>query len=401
MKIFYAQSGGVTAVINATLASLVQAARTKDLQVCLGLHGIKGLLNEQWVDSATLSESDLAKIALTPGGSFGSCRYSIREDEAAIICDKLAAHGFDALIYQGGNDSQLTLLKISQELRRRHCPTICLGIPKTIDNDLPITAFCPGFPSSAEFLIRGFRGACLDLQSMCQDSTKVFIVETMGRHTGWLTAACGLSHTELFPGPNLLLVPEVRHPLEEILEEVAQQVKQEQFCAIALSEGYAPTSGTSTDSFGHAQLEGSGLFLKKNIEKHLKLKTRLCVPDYFQRSFFSTANTLDTEISALLGTKAIDYLTEQQPSGHMLTIAPPAAQGNKAWEISSCPLAAVAGQERPLPRDFLDEKGWCLSRAGRGYFSQLLDESLSSDRNLVGLQHLWPHYLRQQWIANR
>lgn len=393
MKIFYAQSGGVTSVINTTLAYLVRSAREQGWEVCLGICGIKGLLRDEWVAASTLSEVDLQQIAATPGGSFGSCRYRISEQETALLCDKIVAHQFDAVIYQGGNDSQLTLLKISQELQSRGLEVPCLGLPKTIDNDLPETDFCPGFLSSAQFLMRGIRQACLDVQSMCEDSTKVFIVETMGRHTGWLTASCGLMHEELFPGPQILLVPEIRQPLEMIAEKINSVVSEDGFCAIAISEGYAPDSGTMSDAFGHKQLEGSGMFLKQYAQSQLELKTRLCVPDYFQRSFMATASSLDLEVSAALGKAAIELLQHQAGSGQMLTISYDFCASK--WGLSQCPLENIAGKERPVPREFFDELGWGLSPSGRHYFKTLCSD-LHTDRTLPGLQLFWPHFLRQK-----
>lgn len=393
MKIFYAQSGGVTAVINATLVGLVRAAQKEGWTICLGLCGIKGLIRDQWVQASELTESDLNKIALTPGGSFGSCRYSITSAEASILCDKIVAHGFDAVVYQGGNDSQLTLLKIAHFLQARGLKIPCLGLPKTIDNDLPETDFCPGFLSSAEFLMRGIRGACLDVQSMCEDSTKVFILETMGRHTGWLTSACGLMHERSFPGPQILLVPEIRQPLEAIEQQISTTVARDGFCAIAISEGYAPDSGTGSDAFGHKQLEGSGMFLKKHIESTLKLKTRLCTPDYFQRSFIATASVLDLKVSDALGAEAINYLKKGGPSSQMLIVKYDFNAQN--WGIEHRPLGAIAGQERPVPREFFESSGWALSSLGRHYF-QSLCSSLWENQQLPGLQNLWPHYLRQQ-----
>ncbi|MBM4222764.1 MAG: diphosphate--fructose-6-phosphate 1-phosphotransferase [Gammaproteobacteria bacterium] len=382
--IFYAQSGGVTSVINQSLVGLIRSARQHNMRLLVGLDGIHGLLTESFFDTASLSEEDLSRIAKTPGGSFGSCRRKLKESDHSQIIHSIKKYSFDAIIYQGGNDSQSTLNRINQLCLENQISCQTIGLPKTIDNDLMETDLCPGFGSAARFLTLAARQLCLDLSSMCRDSTKVYIIETMGRHTGWLAASVGLSHQKFYPGPQIILVPERTHSQSDLLSEIEKHVQNDGYCCICVSEGYSPTNlHNHQDSFGHATLQGSGLGLKALIENQCGFKTRLCIPDYLQRSFGLLCSSRDAQQSYMLGEKAIELLLNGC-SGHMITIQ--RHFDHRDWSFSTAPLATIADKERHLPLEYLSVDGWTLSDIGRQYFTWALGPDV-----LQEMDYFWPH----------
>ncbi len=391
MRIFYAQSGGVTSVINTTLASLIKKAREKNDEVLIGINGIKGALEGKFFNTEYLSEEDINLIKETPGGSFGSCRYKLKEEDLPVIDNFFSANKIDAFVYHGGNDSQDTTLKISKYLSAKGRDILCLGLPKTIDNDLNGTDISPGFSSSARFLNLALRQTCLDVRSMCNDSTKVFIIETMGRHTGWLAASCGVAHTPNFPGPHLLLIPEIKHDSFKIIEKIKENVKIFGFCAIAISEGYQPDL-SNKDSFGHGQLSNSGQKLYSLVKENLGFKTHLAIPDYLQRSFYTQASDLDKKISTQIAEKAIENL-HHGVSDKMIAIKIN-QYSPLIYEILTINLDDVANKEKFVPRDYLDEEGFHLSPKGRDYFEALLRQE-----NGMIFPKFWPHFLNQKTIA--
>jgi len=392
-RIFYAHSGGVTSVINASLVGLVRAARTANIEVLIGMNGIRGLIHREYFSSHKLSEKDLEKILHTPGGSFGSCRYKLQNSDFQHVCDHIAQDHIEAIVYQGGNDSQSTLLTLSQYFHTHniHCRT--LGLPKTIDNDLMGTEVSPGFGSAAFFLTLSMRQLCLDLRSMCQDSTKIYIMETMGRHSGWLAASTGLSHTSDFPGPHILCVPEKIHDNHDLLNKIQSCVDRDGYCSIAISEGYqsheiAHSSALETDAFGHKRLQGSAHTLKDLIDAALHMKTRLCIPDYLQRSCAMMRSDRDVAQSVALGEQAIVALTQSDCDRAMLTIM----RDNQAleWHCAHVPLTQVALHEKGLPLEYLSQSGWELSAQGQEYMRWAIGPQIEAV-----FDTFWPHSFNQ------
>ncbi len=390
-RIFYAHSGGVTSVINATLVGLIREAHRNHIEVFIGLNGIHGLISRNYISSKSLSEEDLDKIQNTPGGSFGSCRYKPKDLDFQTIFQNIFLDQIDAIVYQGGNDSQLTLYTLTLYLQNQGNPCRTLGIPKTIDNDLKETDVCPGFGSAAFFLSLSMRQLCLDLRSMCLDSTKVYIMETMGRHTGWLTASLGLSHCERFPGPQIILIPEWPHETEKILQKISDFVKNDGYCAIAISEGYFVDSESlfpTQDAFGNKMLCGSALHLQRLVTKNLSYKTRISLPDYMQRSSAVLRSPRDFTQSYLLGVQAILRLSQEKSfNGLMLTLKKD-LRNTQEWSIESVPLAVVAGYENPFPLSYVECDGWQLSSEGRAYMEWVIGPECMGQ-----LAQFWPHAL--------
>ncbi len=390
-RIFYAQSGGPTAVINRSLVSLIDAAHNKNIEILIGCYGIHGLKEKKYVSSHSLSSRDLEKIRNSPGGSFGSCRYFIKDADLPILAQHLKELGCDAIVYQGGNDSQLSLLRMSRYFHSQKMAILSIGLPKTIDNDLAECDLSPGFSSAAFFLAQVFRNLCLDLSSMCRDSTKVYIVEAMGRHSGWLGAAASIAHTPHFPGPQVFIVPELQLNMSALFEKIQFYVRTNGYCAISISEGSSLKNHhfeILKDDFGHVYLEGSGLHLKKLIESQLNYKTRLSIPDYLQRSASFAISNLDKEISDSLGPYCLSLLAAGI-NEKMITIRRN-TQPHQPWHLDTTHLQNVAGQERHIPKNFLDEENFALSAAGLDYFHWALGSQWEDIET-----RFWPHWSHQ------
>ena len=295
---FYAQSGGVTSVINATAASLILTAKKYPNhigKVFAGKNGIIGALREELIDTSKESMSSIKNMMEIPGGAFGSCRYKLKDyDEDASEYERLIevfkAHNIGYFFYNGGNDSADTAYKISKLGEKVGYDIKCIAIPKTVDNDLALTDCCPGFGSVAKYIATSTLEASLDLKSMSESSTKVFILEVMGRHAGWIAAAGGLAKNENTKAPHIILFPEINFNQKNFLTKVKKSVSKDGYCVVVASEGIRNSKGkfltesSSTDSFGHAQLGGVAPFLSNLVTSNLKLKTHWAVPDYLQRS---------------------------------------------------------------------------------------------------------------------
>jgi len=403
---FYAQSGGVSAVINASACGVLQTARQHSDaigKVYAGRNGIIGALTEDLIDTSVESEAVIAALKHTPGAAFGSCRYklsSIHEHRAQYerLIEVFRAHDIGFFFYNGGGDSQDTAYKVSQLGAELACPIVCIGIPKTMDNDLPVTDCSPGFGSVAKYVATSLREAAFDLAAMSRTSTKVFTLEVMGRHAGWTTAACALAADHEGDGPHILLLPEVAFDEGRFLRKVAEALERYDHCVIAVSEGvkgpdgeFLSASGLK-DSFGHAQLGGVAPLISNLISTKLDCKCHWAVPDYLLRSARHIASETDLEQAYAVGRAAVEFAIAGRnavmPAIRRLSDAP------YRWEIIAAPLAEVANQEKLLPPDFISSDGFGITEAARRYLAPLIiGEAYPPFRN--GL----PDYIKLRNVA--
>jgi len=382
---FYAQSGGVTAVINATACGLIQEARRhpdRIGKVFAGRDGIIGALTENLIDTSLESDEDIARLRSTPGGAFGSCRYKLKslEDHRAQyerLIEVFKAHDIDYFFYNGGNDSMDTAWKVSQIAEKMGYPVVCVGVPKTVDNDLPLTDCCPGFGSVAKYVATSIREAGYDVASMAKTSTKIFVLEVMGRHAGWITAACGLAAENVGEPPHILLFPEVPFDPERYLARVQQCVEQYGYCTVAVSEGLSDASGKliaesgTKDAFGHSQLGGVGQMVAQLVKDRLGYKYHWALADYLQRSARHLASRTDLEQAHALGVAAVD-LALAGKNAVMATINR-LADAPYRWEIGNAPLKDIANVERKMPADFITPDGFHITDACRTYLQPLIE----------------------------
>lgn len=382
---FYAQSGGVTAVINATACGLIQEARRhpdRIGKVLAGRDGILGALTEDLIDTSRETDEAIARLQSTPGGAFGSCRYKLRslEEHRAQyerLIDVFKAHDIGYFFYNGGNDSMDTAWKVSQIAERMGYPVVCVGIPKTVDNDLPLTDCCPGFGSVAKYVATSIREAGYDVASMARTSTKIFVMEVMGRHAGWITAACGLASEQAGEPPHILLFPEVPFVPARFLERVQQCVEQYGFCTIAVSEGLADADGRliadsgQKDAFGHSQLGGVGQTVAELIKQKLSYKYHWALADYLQRSARHLASRTDLEQAHALGVAAVN-LALQGKNAVMATIERLASEPYR-WRIGEAALKDVANVERKMPPEFITPDGFHITETCRAYLQPLIE----------------------------
>jgi 6-phosphofructokinase 1 len=402
---FYAQSGGVSAVINASACGVLQTARqhsAKIGKVYAGRHGIIGALTEDLIDTSLESESAISALKHTPGGAFGSCRYklgSLHEHRAQYerLVEVFRAHDIGFFFYNGGGDSQDTAYKISQISAGLGYPIVCVGIPKTIDNDLPITDCSPGFGSVAKYVATSLREAAFDVAAMRRTSTRVFIMEVMGRHAGWITAACALAAEHEGEAP-ILLLPEIAFSEERFLAKVGETLTRYDECVIAVSEGVKGPDGEfisasgSTDAFGHEQLGGVAPVISNLISAKLGSKCHCAVPDYLQRSARHLASETDLEQAYAVGRAAVEFAiagrSAVMPAIRRLSDVP------YRWDIIEAPLSEVANQEKLVPRDFVTADGFGITAAGRHYLAPLIvGEAYPPFKN--GL----PDYVKLQNVA--
>lgn len=381
---FYAQSGGVTAVINATAAGVIQTARAhgdKIGTVYAGRNGIIGALTEDLIDTSQESDEDIAALRHTPSGAFGSCRYKLKGlDESKAQYDRLIevfkAHDIGYFFYNGGGDSADTAHKVSQLGDRLGYPIICVGIPKTVDNDLPITDNCPGFGSVAKYVAVSIREAAFDVASMALTSTKVFIMEVMGRNAGWIAAAGGLAAEKEGDPPQVILFPEVPFDEEAFLERVRKSVDEQGYCAIVVSEGVRNSDGKflseagTKDAFGHVQLGGVAPMLANLVKEKLGYKYHWAVADYLQRAARHIASKTDVEQAYALGKAAVELAIEGRNA--VMPVIVRKSDAPYSWKIGSADLADVANVEKKMPRDFISEDGFSITEACRRYLSPLI-----------------------------
>src|SRR6186713_3155789 len=381
---FYAQSGGVTAVINASAAGVIEAARRHRStigKVYAGRNGIIGALTEDLIDTSKEPAASIRALKHTPAGAFGSCRYKLKGlDESRAqyerLIDVFRAHDIGFFFYNGGNDSADTCLKVSQISAKLGYPIVAVHVPKTVDNDLPITDCCPGFGSVAKYVATSMMEAVLDIESMAKTSTKVFILEVMGRHAGWITAATGLAQAKPGQAPHVLLFPEIAFDQDAFLARVDDSVKKFGYCAVGVSEGLQDKEGKFLsdsglkDAFGHAQLGGVAPRIAEIVRGKLGLKHHWAVADYLQRSARHIASKTDLEQSYAVGKAAVEYAVKGQ-SGVMPTIVRTSSKPYR-WKIGVAKLSDVANVEKKMPRDFITADGFHITQKCRNYLAPLI-----------------------------
>ena len=381
---FYAQSGGVTAVINATACGVIETARRHEDRigtVFAGRNGILGALAEELIDTSRETPAAIAALRETPGGAFGSCRYKLAppekdEREYARLMDVFRAHDIGYFFYNGGGDSQDTAHKVAELGEREGYPIACVGIPKTVDNDLPLTDTCPGFGSVAKYVAVSIREAALDVASMCETSTKVFILEVMGRHAGWIAAAAGLAQRDRGDAPHLILFPEVPFDEKDFLQKVKQTVEANGYCVIAASEGTRYADGRflaeagTRDAFGHTQLGGVAPVLAEIVNSSLGYKYHWAVADYLQRPARHIASGVDVEQAYAVGEAAVEFAL----SGKNAVMAAIVRKSDKPyrWQIGEVPLKRVANVERTMPKAYISGDGYGITAAARRYLAPLI-----------------------------
>ena len=381
---FYAQSGGVTAVINATACGVIETARkhkNKIGKVYAGRNGIIGALTEDLIDTSKESTSAIAALKHTPSGAFGSCRYklkSIEENRAQYerLIDVFKAHNIGYFFYNGGGDSQDTSHKVSQLSKKMGYPIQCIGIPKTVDNDLPVTDNCPGFGSVAKYVAVSIKEAAFDVKSMAETSTKVFVMEVMGRHAGWIAASAGLAAEKEGDAPHIILFPEIAFDQKAFLKRVKDCVDKYGFCVICVSEGARYDDGTfladagSVDAFGHKQLGGVAPVIANMIKQEHGYKYHWAVADYLQRAARHIASKTDVDHAYAMGKAAVQFAL-QGKTAIMPTIVRTSNKPYK-WKIGSTTLAKVANVEKMMPRSYITKDGFGITGRCKTYLAPLI-----------------------------
>ncbi len=384
LNAFYAQSGGVTAVINTSACAVIETARKhKDKigKVYAGRDGIIGALTEDLIDTSKEPAANIAGLRYTPGGAFGSCRYklkSLEESRAQYerLIEVFKAHNIGYFFYNGGGDSADTCLKVSQLSEQMGYPIVCVHVPKTVDNDLPVTDCCPGFGSVAKYVATSIREAGYDVASMAKTSTRVFVLEVMGRHAGWITAACGLASEKEGEPPHILLFPEVAFDEDKFLGRVEETIKRHGYCVIGVSEGLRNKDGQflsesgMRDAFGHAQLGGVAPIIANLVRERLKLKYHWAVADYLQRAARHIASKTDVAQAYAVGKAAVE-LALKGKNAVMPTIVRKSNRPYK-WSIGVADLKDVANREKMMPRDYITEDGFHITAKCRAYLQPLI-----------------------------
>lgn len=380
---FYAQSGGVTAVINASACGVIQAAKESDDigTVYAGHNGIIGALTEELIDTDQENEQTIAALKHTPSGAFGSCRYklkSLEENEAEYmrLIEVFKAHDIGYFFYNGGGDSADTCLKVSTLSEQLGYPIQAIHVPKTVDNDLPFTNNSPGFGSVAKYVAISTQEAGLDIASMCKTSTKVFIFEVMGRHAGWIAGSAGLASTDESTPPHIILMPEIAFNEQAFLNKVDECVKEYGFCVIVASEGAQDKDGKfladagAKDAFGHTQLGGVAPALASLVKEKLGYKYHWAVADYLQRAARHIASKTDVEQAYAVGRAAVEKAIEGKNA--IMPCIKRTSDSPYTWEIGEAPLAKVANVEQKMPRDFISKDGFHITEKAKTYFSPLI-----------------------------
>ena len=407
-RLLYAQSGGVTSVINASAAGVIETARAHGVKVYAAHNGILGALREELIDTSKESRSAITALRHTPGGAFGSCRYKLKSldthrAEYGRLIDVLRAHDIRWFLYNGGNDSADTALKISQLGKAMGYDIRCIGVPKTVDNDLAVTDCCPGFGSVAKYTAVSTLEASLDVASMADTSTKVFILEVMGRHAGWIAAAAGLAGEGADAAPHLILFPENVFDEDAFLAKVKATVERVGWCTVVASEGIRNAAGQflaeagTRDAFGHAQLGGVAPVLAALVKEKLGYKYHWALPDYLQRSARHLASKTDADQAYAVGKAAVKYAL----AGHnaVMPVIVRTSDAPYRWKIEPAPLSKVANHEKKMPKGFITRDGFGITAAARRYLSPLIQGELPPPYGKDGL----PRYatLRNQLIEKK
>jgi len=381
---FYAQSGGVTAVINASACGLIETARrhkNRIGRVYAGRNGIIGALTEDLIDTGRESASAIAALRHTPAGAFGSCRYKLKgldenRSQYQRLIDVFRAHDIGYFFYNGGGDSADTCLKVSQLSATLGYPIQAIHVPKTVDNDLPITDCCPGFGSVAKYVAVSVREASFDVASMAKTSTKVFVLEVMGRHAGWIAAAGALAADAKTDLPIMILFPEIAFDQAKFLARVDSIVKKYGYCSVVVSEGVKGTDGKFLsdqglrDAFGHAQLGGVAPVVANMVREALNLKFHWGVADYLQRAARHIASGTDVAQAYAVGKAAVELALKGR-NAVMPTIVRKSQKPYK-WTIGVAELKDVANKEKFMPRDFISEDGFQITQKCRDYLAPLI-----------------------------
>jgi len=381
---FYAQSGGVTAVINASACGLIETARKhpgKIARVYAGRHGIIGALTEDMIDTGKESRAAIAALRHTPGGAFGSARYKLagidkNRAQYERLIDIFRAHDIGYFFYNGGNDSMDTAQKVSEMAVQMAYPITCIGIPKTVDNDLALTDCCPGFGSAAKYIAVSTREAALDVASMARTSTKVFVLEVMGRHAGWMAAAGGLAGGKAGDAPHIILFPEIVFDRARFLAKVRFAVERHGYCVIVVSEGVRDANGRflaeagTKDAFGHSQLGGVGPVVAQMTQEAFGYKFHWAVADYLQRSARHIASKVDVDQAYAVGKAAVELALRGRNA--VMPVIVRKSDKPYRWSIGEAPLAAIANKEKKLPRNFITADGFGITAACRRYLLPLI-----------------------------
>ena len=381
---FYAQSGGVTAVINASACGVIETARKhKDKigKVYAGRNGIIGALTEDLIDTSKESAAAIKALRHTPSGAFGSCRFKLKSLEQNLaeyerLIEVFKAHDIGYFFYNGGGDSADTCYKVSQLSEKMGYPVQAIHVPKTVDNDLPITDNCPGFGSVAKYIAVSTREASFDVASMCATSTKVFILEVMGRHAGWIAAAGALASTKDTEIPIVVLFPEITFDRDKFLKKVDGLVKKFGYCTVVVSEGVKGADGKFLadqglrDAFGHAQLGGVAPVVASIVKDGLGLKYHWGVADYLQRAARHIASKTDVDMAYAMGKAAVEFALK----GHNSVMPTVDRVSNKPfkWKVGMAPLSKVANVEKMMPKDFITRDGFGITEKCRTYMEPLI-----------------------------
>ncbi|MDA8780849.1 6-phosphofructokinase [Gammaproteobacteria bacterium] len=405
---FYAQSGGVTSVINASASAVILEARksAKIGKIYAGKNGILGALREELIDTSKESRKFIESLQYRPGGVFGSCRYKLKSIEDNLIeyerlIEVFKAHNIGYFFYNGGNDSADTALKISQISNKLNYPLQCIAIPKTVDNDLAVTDCCPGFGSVAKYVVTSTIEAALDVESMYESSTKVFILEVMGRHAGWIAGSSCLAQDSHPGAPHIILLPEVTFNQNKFLTKVKEGVKKHGFCVIVASEGIKDSKGKflaesdSKDAFGHSQLGGVAPRLAELINKKLKLKNHWAVADYLQRSASHLSSGVDRAHAFEVGKKAVQYALNGLNG--VMPIIKRKSSAPYRWEVVPAPLTKIANVEKKLPAGFISRDGMGMTKRARSYFQPLIEgkvENIQTTYYQAGKMEMVPKKLK-------
>ena len=407
-RLLYAQSGGVTSVINASAAGVIETARAHGVKVFAAHNGILGALREELIDTSKESKASITALRHTPGGAFGSCRYKLKSLEThraeyERLIDVLRAHDIRWFLYNGGNDSADTALKISQLGKAMGYDIRCIGVPKTVDNDLAVTDCCPGFGSVAKYTAVSTLEASLDVASMADTSTKVFILEVMGRHAGWIAAAAGLAGDSADAPPHVILFPENVFDEAAFLAKVKATVERVGWCTVVASEGIRNAAGQflaeagTRDAFGHAQLGGVAPVLASLVKEKLGYKYHWALPDYLQRSARHLASKTDADQAYAVGKAAVEYALAGKNA--VMPVIVRTSDAPYRWKIEPAPLTKVANHEKKMPKGFITRDGFGITAAARRYLSPLIQGELPPPYGKDGL----PRYatLRNQLIEKK
>jgi 6-phosphofructokinase 1 len=383
-NVFYAQSGGVTAVINASACGVIETARKHRAtfgKVYAGRNGILGALTEDMIDTSAESASTIAALRHTPGGAFGSARYKLKgleqnRAEYERLIEVFKAHNIGYFFYNGGGDSMDTAHKVSQIGKELEFPITCIGVPKTVDNDLPVTDCCPGFGSVAKYVAVSTKEAALDVASMARTSTRVFILEVMGRHAGWIAAAAGLAGESPADAPHIILFPEIPFDEAAFLARVKDCVERYEYCVVVVSEGAHHADGRflaeagGKDAFGHAQLGGVAATIAQLVRAKLGLKFHYAIADYLQRSARHIASKVDVEQAYAVGKAAVE-LAAGGENAVMPTIVRKSSKPYR-WTTGKVALSRVANKEKMMPRNFISTDGFGITTVCRNYLAPLI-----------------------------